>query len=288
MRPRPGFSLVELLVVAVLAGIVLAAAYQTLVVQERVQRQERAVIRTQESARIAMAVISAELRETSASGGDLVMADRDSIRFRALRRVGLICGFNNSERWADVVALGTDGPHSSGFAAEDSILIFHDGDAARATDDTWGATRVNTNPGSGATCPFWPGAPTSRLKVDALNTAARVGAPIRSFTHVRYRLAPRPNREYALVRREGNDGVERELLGGMAPPTDGGLRFRYFDADGNELTATPLNQAARENVALVDIVVRARTTRETSGVDTYTDSLVTRIALRGNAPVVAP
>ncbi|HUF75760.1 MAG TPA: prepilin-type N-terminal cleavage/methylation domain-containing protein, partial [Longimicrobiales bacterium] len=68
-RDRRGFTLVELLVVVVLGSLVLMAALQVLITNQRTYAAQNAVITSQQSTRIALEVLVNELRELSPSGG---------------------------------------------------------------------------------------------------------------------------------------------------------------------------------------------------------------------------
>ena len=58
----PGFTLVEMLVVTVVATVLLGAIFQTLVVQQRSYREQNAIINARQTARASIEVLAAELR----------------------------------------------------------------------------------------------------------------------------------------------------------------------------------------------------------------------------------
>jgi prepilin-type N-terminal cleavage/methylation domain-containing protein len=68
-RQRAGFTLIELLIVAVLGSVVLMAAMGILITNQRVYTVNTATVNGQQSTRMAVDILSNELREISASGG---------------------------------------------------------------------------------------------------------------------------------------------------------------------------------------------------------------------------
>ena len=86
----PGFTLVELLAVVVIAVLIMGAVMQTLVVQQRGYRQQSSITNARQSSRMALDLLTVELRELSARDGDLLMAEEDSIRFRSFQKVGIV------------------------------------------------------------------------------------------------------------------------------------------------------------------------------------------------------
>src|SRR5688572_27174006 len=129
---RDGFSLVEILVVSVLGALVLGAVFQTLTIQQRGSRHQNTIIQTQQTNRLTMQLLDAELRELSATGGDLIAAARDSITFRAVRKVGIVCVNDSTLNRMTVWRLG-----DQAFTAGDSLLVFQDNNPGNMLDDAW-------------------------------------------------------------------------------------------------------------------------------------------------------
>ncbi|MDH3424781.1 MAG: prepilin-type N-terminal cleavage/methylation domain-containing protein, partial [Gemmatimonadota bacterium] len=67
-RARAGFTLIELLVVTVLGSLVLLAALQILITNQRTYTSQNQVIAGQQSTRMALEVLFNELREVSPAG----------------------------------------------------------------------------------------------------------------------------------------------------------------------------------------------------------------------------
>jgi hypothetical protein len=287
-RRNAGFTVVELLIVLLVGTIVLGSILQVLAGQSRAARHQGAVVTTQQTTRLGLEVLAAELREISARGGDLLVATPDSVRFRALRKLGIACDF------APIVAPGVDvmsidvfelGPEP--FLREDSLLVFVDGDSLTARDDIWVATMAE-NASSVIACGALLGslfpADTEVRRLDVPAGIPRedvgVGAPVRSFVRLTYGLYNVAG-EWVLGMREGAGAVQ-PLVGPLAPPAEGGLVFRYFDAGGTELT--PVDAATRAQVARISVSLRGKTPGAVSGGQNieYVDSLVTHIHIRGN------
>ncbi|MCJ7629944.1 MAG: prepilin-type N-terminal cleavage/methylation domain-containing protein, partial [Longimicrobiales bacterium] len=87
MRPRArrGFTLVELLIVIVLASFLVLAIYQVLITNSRAYAVNNAQIQGQQMLRAGMDVLFGELREVSSRSGDLVTMQDDALTIRAQR-----------------------------------------------------------------------------------------------------------------------------------------------------------------------------------------------------------
>lgn len=238
MTRRPGgteagFTLVELIVVAVLGALLVLATFQVLVTNQRTYTAHGARIQGSQALRGALDVLSAELREISPAGGDLVAMDDDTLQLRAMRAFGVVChdSIRGSMGWR-ALRVG------QWIAGADSVLVFADNDGGDASDDAWIVTRVSSSDTS-SSC---SGAPAQLLRFP--NSAPFVadsvssGAQVRAFTHVRYGLIPYDGEHY----------VGRQIPGGswtpvVGPIRAGGLSFAYLDEDGvATTTATDVRQ----------------------------------------------
>jgi hypothetical protein len=98
---------------------------------------------------------------------------------------------------------------------------------------------------------------------------------------VAYGLATAGNKS-VLARREGV-GAPVTLVEPLASSAQGGLRFRYFRADGTEIISTPLSALDRAAVARIGITVRGSSLGTGSASRReYLDSLSLQVNLRGN------
>lgn len=273
---REGFTLVELLVVITIAGIVLTAVYQTLTTQERSVRQSYALIGIQNTTRTAIEVLTSELREISATDGDLVLADSIAIRFRGMRKGGVVCANDPSFNWVDVAEIG------SPFVSGDSILLFSDGpNITSGIDDSWIVRQINSV-GSTTNC---AGNPVStsvrRLTLATPATDVIPGALVRSFVHLGYRLVD-VGGEGQIFMMSGADSVP--LVEDLTTIANQGLRFRYTDSLGVAVPVANLTTAATRNtVARIQVKVRGIMVGGQTGSNRMvSDSLVSTIYLRGN------
>ena len=238
-RDRRGFTLVELLVVTVLGALVLAAALQVLVTNQRTYSAQNAAITGQQSTRIALEVLFNELRQVSPAGGDILMMSGDSIRVRMMRKFSRACDVTGLTGGTPTLIAVDIGPVD--FAAGDSAFVFADNDERDDDDDAWVPANV-TQVGTGV-CPqdallaLPPPARILRFAGQgALFTAdsVRIGAPIRSYTTVRFAMTTLLGEAY-LGRGEGT-GALTPVAGPLRPGV--GLQFVYRDALGN-VTSTP-------------------------------------------------
>lgn len=90
-RSRRAFTLVELMVSLVIAGILIGVIFQFLLGQGRFARLQGAREEVQQNARVALDVISSDLRAVGQQG--IISATANSISFRAPRAWGLVCGY---------------------------------------------------------------------------------------------------------------------------------------------------------------------------------------------------
>lgn len=276
-----GFTLVELTVVVVISSLALLAIYETLITQERTYRYQTAAITAQGTTRTGLSLLASEMREISASAGtsasmagsDLLATSRDSVRIRAFRKVGIVCSFDRVVGTVDVWVPGT------AFAPGDRLLIFQEGDSITDEDDRWArADLLLVGNALNAGCATeWPTYPTQGLQ-DLLAVTGTIerGALVRSFEPLTYG-AYQHDGEWVLGRRDVTGAVV-PLVGPTLSPAEGGVRFRYFDVNGTELT--PASEADRARVSRIQVTVRSLSRGGLHG--EYVDSLATNIYLRGN------
>jgi prepilin-type N-terminal cleavage/methylation domain-containing protein len=285
---REGFTLVELLLVSVIGTLVLGAVYRTVAVQEAANRQQLATATTAQNMRVALAVLTNDLREVSATGGDVLEATSTSIRFRSLRKAGIICtkDYGGSAAWAAVVAYGDT------FAIADSVMVFRDGpNRTSSVDDSWAPARISST----QTTTSCPGHSVgSRRRINFPNgtvAAADSGGLVRSFAHVGYRLVS-TSMGATLFRIEKSAASTGGAWPASVPATDsvavveslaagGGLALRYYDANGTQLN--PTTAALRAAIMRIEVKVSASAIGGESGARrVFTDSLVSQVYLRGN------
>ena len=281
-----GFSLVELLIVTVLASMVIASAFQLFISQTQLFVVQREVMDVRETLRSSVALLTFDLREISASDSDLYSAEADSLVLRSVVGAGVICShaWNGASR-----RLGIQ--HSSGTfetsSLNDTLLSFS------LNEDIWSPYRITQvweppaawlpGPGGGGTptC-FWGdrsmNEPRPELTVEVAGDSVEMaklfpGAPVRAFKRTVYALYEWESRWY-LGRRVGNAVGYELLTGPMLSPEDGGFVVRYFDP-GGVATDVP------SNVVRVEMTLTAESSgRSRNG--TQVDSVTTVVFLRNN------
>jgi prepilin-type N-terminal cleavage/methylation domain-containing protein len=283
MRGRcAGFTLVELLVVVVLAGVVLGAVGQLLQANQRFYRSQSQVLDVEAGLRAVAQLVPAELRELSARGGDIIAMGSDSITIRAMRSLGVICSPPDVAAGALVVADSLSFGWRAMDPERDRVLVFRDGDPAAADDDRWldfGLSSVS----AGAACR--DGASGTRLHLSGPTAdldSVPEGSPLRTYERVTYRLYADDQGQSWLGER-GYSDAGWSALSPVAGPLRrvGGLSFTYYDSAGGA-TAVP---AA---VVRIGVVARGRSAapiavpgRAASG-RPYEDSIVAQAFLRND------
>lgn len=279
-----GFTLVEVLIVTLLSAIVMGSIYQMILLQDKTTREQYAIVETQQNARTALAVMTTDLKEISAVGGDVTAATSTSITFRALRKGGFTCTAGGLLT-IDVAELGAP------FVVGDSLLVFSEGaNANSAADDSWLVRRVvATDAQTVASCgglnPFGAVA-WRRLLLNVAPTGVTAGALVRSFTPTRYRIVD--NGEWGQLMRQVAEPplwlpVETAIIDRLSATADGGLDLRYFNAAGTQIPSASL-AANLANIMRVQVKVRGKAVSSVTktGNNRYQDSLVTTVFMRGN------
>lgn len=246
---RSGFTLVELLVVAVLGAVIIGAAYQSLVTQERASRTTNEMIRSHDALRAAIGILGSELREIATQGGDtigaadILLATADSIRFRAQRTLAFVCEVLPSDRRVAIWSPSA----SAAVADNDPVLIFQQRDQTAGTPDRWLIAKASSVAASTVACPSSPtGTAEQRVNLLALDGTTlgsnflglvQPGAPVRALEEVTYGLYSFDG-HWGLGRRDG-DGLD-EMIVGLAEPGEG-LTFTYLDSNRDTITADPID-----------------------------------------------
>jgi prepilin-type N-terminal cleavage/methylation domain-containing protein len=238
-RERGGFTLVELLVVVVLGSLVLMAALQVLITNQRTYTAQNAQIAGQQSTRMALEVLFAEMREVSPEGGDILMMSQDSIRVRLMRKFSIVCGTVFAVTPQLFVVNSLSGPFTR-FAVGDSVFVWSDNEVDTEADDHWIPARV-TAAVTTAVCPTDATTPATLLSFagqsalfDVTTDSVTLGAPVRSYLPFAFALTTYSGQPY-LGRRQGT-GSWVPIAGPLRPNT--GLEFVYRDSL-NTVTATP-------------------------------------------------
>lgn len=274
-----GFTLVELLVYLVVAGIVMGSVYQLFVGQLRGYGKQRELLDVHETLRGAAALLAWELRQTSAAGGDLYTIGPTSLALRGVQGTGVVCARHPTlprfGLWAAAGELEA--------TPDDTLHVFAAGGPSMA-DDTWKLLRIqqfDTPAMMGILACTWAGAMVPDTAVAVTVTAPNdtagilVGAPVRVFRRIEYGLVQLGGRWW-LGRKVGGALAYEKLTGPLR--AGDGLALTYYDAAG-VVTADPTQ------VVTVGIVLRAESARTArnmgGGAQVQTDTIATKVALRG-------
>lgn len=284
MTNQRGFTLVEVLIALVLMGIVSTALYQLLVANQRLYRAQVESVATNESARATVAIVPGEIRELSAGEGDVIAMDGTSLTYKGMQAVYVQCAPPNTGALEIILDRTTFFGLRQINAADDSVLIFAEGDTTTRGDDGWLSASV-TSTTVGTACPGSQPSITVGLVGLASSdlSATQAGAPVRTFVPAQILLYQDAAGDWWLGGRRfqkgaGSWGATQPVLG---PLSGTGLALTYADAAG-ATTNNPLN------VARVGITVQSQSSdqvfrsRASGGPVYLLQDLVTQVAVRNN------
>ncbi len=260
---RRGFTLVELMIVAVVGAMVVGATYQIMLSSQRALTIQTAQVQGRQAVRAGLDILFSELRELSRAEGDIVTMGPDRIEIRAMRAFGLVCGVDPSGSPVRVRKMGRF------FKGGDSIMVFADNRVEIASDDTI-LSGIVASIDTTETCSG--GDAAQLLTVPALASAlatdtVRIGAPVRAFTIYTYGLYSLLG-DYYLARKSGT--TTAPLVG---PLSSNGVSFIYKDSFGN-VTTNP------RAVSQIEVTLRSESRVLNAQGRPVADSLTTAIYLR--------
>jgi len=277
---RSGFTLVELLVAMVLMGIIGAVTMRLMVNMQRGSRAQSQLVSLQGSMRAGISLLPSELREISA--GDVLIADADRIRYRAMRSTGVACQVTTTQVTLRNSLLFGFRPVE---AVRDGVFLFVDDNIANAGDDTW--RRLLVTGVAPSTCP--DGAAATQLTVlDAVTNAAmdqiavvdkvKIEAPVRAYEVMEFRLYEADGRFWLGGQSLSTVGSQVEPV--LGPLTANGLVFTYRDRAGAQT-------GVLADIRMIEIALYGETEAPITTGSYYNmieeDSLTARVRLR-NAP----
>lgn len=258
-RRTGGFTLVEILVVTVLGALVVGAALQVLITNRRAYTAQSATVSGQQSTRMAVEVLFAELRELSPSGGDILAMSGNSLRVRLMRKFSVVCetdfGLTPTLTVRDSViptapVIGDTLMLMGGanqFASGDAVFVWADNDPDTENDDTWFSATVSAIDGT-VSCPDGRGGTElafGGLQSLFLTDSVGIGAPVRSYQEYTFGTTTM-NGDVYLGRRTG----AADMVPVTGPLEAGaGLEFIYRDSLG-AVTTTPAD------VSQIQVIVR--------------------------------
>jgi prepilin-type N-terminal cleavage/methylation domain-containing protein len=252
MKPRRsvrslGFTLIEVLVAMTLTGIVVAGTLRALSAQKKFYARQARILTARHAMRASATILTSELREASAPGGDLYAIAEESLALRSNVGFGVACRVNETNGTLSLT-------HVSGhFRSEgsDSVLVFVE-NTTSDDDDTWRALPVSSITTSGPNCGSGDPAELVVSVTGALDGVWE-GTPVRLFRPYEFGLFAFNNRWW-LGRRARGSGEYVPVAGPLAPPGAGGLELGYYTGSGVETSDPSL-------VARVVVTVRAPTDR---------------------------
>lgn len=216
---RGGFTLVELLLVAVMGALLVVVLHGLFVQQRRFALWEDQVVRDHDAFRVASSILGADFREIVATEGDVALHATDSMSVRAPLGFALVCSVR-----ANPAAIGlTRAQGSMWTGTGDSLLVYTTG-GWRALVPTGEMRNV---PGP-LRCSIGTESPDHVYSLDrGAADSIVVGAPVRVYRRHTYHAGLNDGRRW-LAR---TDAQGTQLL--VGPTTGEGIRFRLVDESGN-------------------------------------------------------
>lgn len=287
--PQGGFTLVELLVGIVVAGIVGAATLSITIHQERTAYALDDVMNTRRAVREGADVLRYDLRAIAPALGAIYRASDTFVEFRMTTGFSVLCALDSARTSIVVPARAATGTSLTSWIISpepgDTVMLYHaapDPDSAR-----WDVAVLASTPAVGRTCPVGLDPGGAEVRVPALT--ARLTAPLPPGVAVGAALRFVRRARYELYR--GGDGswylgfadclqtrtvacATLQPVSGPYPPN--GVRFRFIDS-----TATPTSDPRR--VARIEVVIRGESIvrRRVSGLpDVFKDSVALIITPR--------
>lgn len=281
-RVRRGFTIIELLISLTITGIVLGAAYRLLIANQRFYRSQSVISDVENNIHEAALILSSELREVSAAGGDLQLMTDTAVTINAMRALGFVCTAPDLALGRVVVNSASLYKYRNIDPTRDSVFIFREGLVSKNSDDRWlrgkvsATTTQNCANGAGGTRIALTGllGTGNFIQMDSVT----IGAPVRAFETINYRLYDDGTGTWWLGMRGWSSGAwtATSPIAGPLRPTNG-LNMVYYDSTG-AVTATAAN------VRSVAVTVRGISSQPINvagrAAGRFADSLTIRAALR--------
>ncbi|HEX6589387.1 MAG TPA: type II secretion system protein [Longimicrobiales bacterium] len=270
MSGRRGFSLVEMVIVLVLAGIVSTAAITMFSTQNRLNAQMTALGESQENARSAVMLAASELH--GATAGAVIDAGASSLTLRLPVVVGVVCGEQNGpfrSVYFPLDGVDLDASEIDGYALADASGAWTDAGAFRNPNQfNPGARQFCIDAGGGAA---GQDADYARMRL----IGSSVGTPVMLYREVRYYLAPSALDSSRRGFFRATDGQAVELAHGFTD--DSRFEYQLADTAWSSSVRNP-DLANIEGVRLVVEVQGEGTSGSASGSASF--ALVREIQLR--------
>jgi prepilin-type N-terminal cleavage/methylation domain-containing protein len=299
---RPGFTLIEVMVVSVLMAIVGGAIVSMLGRQQRFYRGTSDIVELRSQLRQAAGSITGDLRGMSTVGGDLVTMTDSSMDFRYTIGSSMACVISGSTIILPPLTLASGNTLTSWLSkpvSGDTAYIFDEGATTTAgSDDSWAARTVSAvadNVG-GCTSPYTTAADNASTSYTLSFASGTIpatvlrGAAIRFVRRAHYSLYHSSDGLWylgycSLVCNTVTNPIQA-IAGPFRAydPTTGastsGIRITYFDVNGN-------TTATAASVARISIVLRGDTRNDVyiEGMQrgVYRDSVRINVAIRNRS-----
>ncbi|HEU0053954.1 MAG TPA: type II secretion system protein [Longimicrobium sp.] len=281
-RSRDGFTLVELMISAVLAGIFALIVFQLLRGQSRFVALEGAREEVQQNVRGALEVISAELRAVPPAG--LLEGSANRIQFLLPRAWGVSCGGGSGTAGSFLFPTLPAGMIPTGAPTGSWGVMGNVGTMAapvwQASTVALGARSAVNNIASAvvtaAPCnTMGSSGPVQGLSLTGTNfPIVPQGNPAFLFTVVQYDTDVGDGNLYWLRRGTGAAGSQQPLAGPL--PASTSLSFKYYDTPNGAAVAAPgTNAATLATIDRVQVFLTTRSRTAASGsVQTQRDSMM--------------
>lgn len=299
--PRAGFTLAEVLIAAVIAGLFAIVLFNFVSSQSRFVRAQSAREEVGQNLRGALEIMSSELR--AVPGGAIMASTQNSIVFRLPRVWGIYCGYDGASGRHHVVfpagstfATNTDAFPSDfgttgtwGLAIEDSAYegtyqMSAINDTVTVTSGTC-VTNLGVNLTQGSTRPVGI---AFRLASNPVAARAPVGSDVFVYHTVAYGVATTSSSPGTWLHRSfAYDGSNAQPLAGpLDMGTDGGLLLTYYcgpTALANATRSFPTDSATLRTITKIRVIMSVQSRQSTQSVlQKETDTLTVHLRNSGD------
>jgi len=303
---RAGFTLIELVIAMVLMSLVGGAIVKLLLQQQRFYNSTNDLIQTRQQIRQAAAMLPSDFKGIASADSDIYVMTDSSLEFRSVFGSSIACSVDGGGGWVStvprVLAKGSAMTSWAGVPSlGDSIAVYDEGTITAQSDDRWSRAQItavpqlktgNVNDG----CPtasglaqladLTPSNPSYKLTISPKVVNVTVGASIRFFRRVHYRIYRDTDNQWYLGYYDCKTGrvpvcnATQAIAGPLQPyAVDGtsGVQFAYYDSTGAVTTQ-------RSEVARISLVVRGQSgallNLSGAGSTLFHDSLRIEVGLR--------
>ena len=308
MSRRAGFTLIEMIVATAIAAIVGATLMVTLSRQERFYSSAAQMLEVRGQLRDGGDILTSDIRGAAIERYGLTLMTDSAVEFFSTIGGSVVCETPAGQTlFLPPDTLSSGGTLTSLLASPDTgdIALIYAMRGGVPDSALWVDARIAAfaTRSLSASCPSSSGFTSSgdiaagergyALTLTATPTGIRKGAPVRFLRRGRYSLYPSGGEWYLGYRRcnaagSSSCGTIQPVSGPYLPyngqgSPDAGLAFRYFDANGSEIT----DEAFSHTVSRIDIVLRGATARAVALVGDarvrYRDSTVVSVSPRNRA-----